>query len=252
MSFVDLYTFRARVQPAVIVVLPLGFLCFAVLPEYPFFVTAFFALLGAAGGTAIVAQVGRDRGRKKQAALWESWDGPPTTHLLRHRHTPGDIELAPGLRRQIEEWVGYPLPTEEEEAADPAWADTKYEEITDTLKQATREKAEFPLVFAENVNYGFRRNLWGLKLYGAPIAIALFWISWALLLLTIWGRPWPEPWWDVFVSPDSVAVIRIVVAVANTAFAAFWMFWVRPSWIKVVANAYAERLMESVQTLRST
>ena len=250
MSFVDQYTFRARVQPALIVVLPLGFLCFALLPEYPFFVTAFFALLGAAGGTAIVAQVGRDRGRKKQPDLWAGWGGSSTTRLLRHRRIPGDIELAPRLRHQIEEWISCPLPTEQQEADDPKWADAKYDEVTNALREATRDKDKFGLVFAENVNYGFRRNLWGLKLYGAPIAVVLFLVSWTLLLLTIWGRPWPDPWWDVFISPDSVAVIRIAVSVANTAFAAFWLFWVRPSWVKVVANAYAERLMESVQTLR--
>ena len=72
MPFVDPYTFRARIQPALVVVLPLGFLMFALLPEHPFFVTAFFALLGAAGGTAVVAQVGRERGRKKEPNLWKS------------------------------------------------------------------------------------------------------------------------------------------------------------------------------------
>ena len=53
MPFVDPYTFRARIQPALVVVLPLDFLMFALLPEHPFFVTVFFALLGAAGGTAL-------------------------------------------------------------------------------------------------------------------------------------------------------------------------------------------------------
>ena len=41
-------------------------------------------------------------------------------------------------------------------------------------------------------------------------------------------------------------------AVVNTAFAASWLFWVKPSWVKVVADAYALRLLESVQTLRGT
>ena len=195
MPFVDPYTFRARIQPALVVVLPLGFLMFALLPEHPFFVTAFFALLGAAGGTAVVAQVGRERGRKKEPNLWKSWGGPPTTRLLRHRRQEGDDALAPGLRRQVEEWIGYPLPTEQEEEANPSWADTKYEEAVTSLREATRDTSRFPLVFAENANYGFRRNLWGLKPIGALIAAVLVMVSWTLLLLTIWGRPWPDPWW---------------------------------------------------------
>ena len=39
-------------------------------------------------------------------------------------------------------------------------------------------------------------------------------------------------------------MIRIAVAVANTACAAFWLFWVKPSWVKVAADAYALRLLE--------
>ena len=194
MPFVDPYTFRARIQPALVVVLPLGFLMFALLPEHPFFVTAFFALLGAAGGTAVVAQVGRERGCKKEPNLWKSWGGPPTTRLLRHRRQEGDDALAPGLRRQVEEWIGYPLPTEQEEEANPSWADTKYEEAVTSLREATRDTSRFLLVFAENANYGFRRNLWGLKPIGALIAAVLVMVSWTLLL-TIWGRPWPDPWW---------------------------------------------------------
>ena len=252
MQIFDPYTFRARIQPAIVVVLPLGFVMFALLPGHPFFVTAFFGLLGAAGGASVLAQVGRELGRKKEPNLWKSWGGPPTTRLLRHRCLPGDPTLAPRLRQQVEEWIGYPLPTQEEEEAFPEWADTKYEEVVTSLREATRDTSRFPLVFAENANYGFRRNLWGLRPIGTAVAVVLFLISWTLLSLAIWGRPWPEPWWDVLANPDSVAVIRIMVAVANTVFAAFWLFWVKPSWVEDVANAYALRLLESVQTLRST
>ena len=251
MQFTDPYTLRARIAPALIVALPVSLVIFALLPEIPLFVTAFTGILGAVGGTAIFSQVGRERGRKKEPSLWKSWDGPPTTRLLRHRHLLGDITLAPELRRQVEEWIGYPLPTEQEEEADPEWADTKYVEAVTSLRDATRDTSKFPLVFAENANYGFRRNLWGLRLIGTPVAIVLSLFVWAQLVLTIWGRPWPDPWWDVFVNPDSAVVIRLAVAIASTILVVFWIFWVKSSWVKVVANAYAERLMESVQTLRS-
>ena len=138
----------------------------------------------------------------------------------------------------------------EQEEANPQWEDTKYEEAVASLREATRDSAKFSLVFAENVNYGFRRNLWGLRPIGGAIAVALALPSLTLLLLTIWGRPWPAPWWDVFVNPDSVVVIRLAVAVAHTTLAAIWLFWVKPSWVKAVADTYAMQLMESVRTLR--
>lgn len=251
MSLVDLYTLRARVQPALIVILPAGLLVFALLPDHPFFATAFFGLLGAAGGTAIMAQVGRDPGRKKEKALWDSWDGPPTTRLLRHRHIPGDIELEPALRQRFEDWLGYPLPTEQEEEADPELADRKYENAIASLREDTRDRARFPLVFAEVTNYGFRRNLRGTHLVGTSIAVACALIPWVMFALTIHGRPWPEPWWDVLTNPDSAATIRLLVAITNTAFAAFWLSWVRRSWVKIAADRYAKQLLESVRTLRN-
>ena len=249
MLFADAYTFRARVQPAFIVVLPLATLLFALLPGLPLFVSAFVGVLGATGGTAVLAQVGRDLGRRKERGLWESWNGPPTTRLLRLRRVPGDITLAPESRREVEQWVDNSLPNQQQEELCPEWADAQYAEAVRSLRDATRDQAKFPLVFAENVNYGFRRNLWGMKPIGASIVLVLSLFSWALLVLTVWGRPWPDPWWDVFANPDSDALIRIVVSVVNTGFAAFWLFWVKPSWVKVVADAYALRLLESVQVL---
>ena len=93
-----------------------------------------------------------------------------------------------------------------------------------SLREATRDTSRFPLVFAENANYGFRRNLWGLRPIGTGVAVVLLLFSWTLLLLTVWGRPCPDPWWNVLANPDSVAVIRIAVAAANTVIAGFWLF----------------------------
>ena len=250
MNFFDPYTLRARIHPALTAVLPLAFLLLTLLPGQPILATAFFGLLGTIGGTAVAAQLGREWGRKKEQSLWNSWGGAPTIRLLRHRHTPGDPTLPSGLRQQVEDWVRYPLPTEEEEEADPLDADTRYKEAVTSLREATRDSAKFPLVLAELTNYGFRRNLWGLKPIGVSIALTLALLSWVLLILTIWGRPWPDPLWNALVNPDSVAVIRLAVATVDTVLAGFWLFWVKPSWIKTVDDAYAMRLMESIQTLR--
>ena len=201
MPFADAYTFRARVQPAFIVVLPLVILLFALLPELPIFVSAFVGILGATGGTAVLAQVGRELGRRKEPGLWKSWDGPPTTRLLRHRRIPGDITLESDLREQVDQWIDSALPTAQEEEDCPEWADAKYAAAVRALRDSTRDGGRFPLVFAENVNYGFRRNLWGLKLIGVPIAVVLVLFAWTLLTLTVWGRPWPDPWWGRFRQP---------------------------------------------------
>ena len=243
------YRFRARIQPALITVLPIGLLLLALLAEQPLLITALLAVLGTIGGTVTVEHFGREQGRKKEPILWKSWDGPPTTRMLRHRCSPGDPEISAELRRWVEDCTGYFLPTKQQERDFPEWADTIYRQAVAFLREATRDPAKFPLVLAANADYGFRRNLWGLRPVGATVAVALTIIAWTQLSLTIWGRPWPEPWWYIFASPDSAAVIRLVVAVMDTALASYWLFWIKASWVKTAADEYAQRLLESVQAL---
>ena len=246
MNFADPYTFRARIQPALITVLPLGLLVMAILSEQPLLVTALFGVLGAAvGGTVLVACLGRNRGYRKQPELWERWGGQPTVRFLRHRRTPGDDELPPGQRQQIESWTGTPLPTRQEEELWPEWADEVYKQAVSLLIAATRDATTFPLVLAENINYGFRRNLWGLKPYGVGIAaiVAVFFLI--QLPLIVWRRPWPDPWWDTLVNPDIVVTTRIVLALVDVALLAFWLLWINPSWVKAADDEYAKRLLES-------
>lgn len=247
MHFTDPYTFRAHFQPALTAVLPLGFLMLALLPGHPFFVVAFFGLLSTAGGAAAVSQMGRDRGRRKEPALWEGWGGPPTTRLLRHR-SPPNIRISDSLRQQLERLIGYSLPSEQQELETAGDADSRYEEAVGFLREATRDTAKFPLVFAENANYGYRRNLWGLKPYGLSIAFLAALGSWALVFHSL-GFSCPDSWLGTVIKLDKVVTLRLVVAFTNTALVFFWLFWAKPSWIKVVADAYARRLLESVQTL---
>ena len=250
MPFADPYTFRARIQPALASILPLGFVMFALLPDSPIFVTALFGILGTAGGTALGSHWSRDPGRKKQQdQLWTRWGGPPATRRLRHRQTPDDEPNDPELREQVETWYGHPLPTQEEETANPEEADKRYDQAVNALIQATYDTARFPLVYAENINYGFRRNLWGLKPIGLPLAIGTCIVSWLMLIATIWGRPWPDPIWGILANPDSAATIRLIVTIANTAMVAVWVLYVKPSWVKPMADAYAKQLLQSAQTL---
>ena len=249
MNFSDLYALRARVQPTIMVALPAILVVYALLPDYVLFVTAFFGLLGVAAGNDIIAHLGRERGYRKQDDLWASWGGAPTTRLLRHRRVPEDITLAPGLRQQFEEWLGYTLPTQEDEEANPFAADEKYKNAIGSLLEATRDPAKFPLVQVELANYGFRRNSWGLRPIGVSVAITLTSISWLLLSLTVWERPWPNPWWDVLANYDSKALIWILVGLANAAITAIWIFMVKPSWVKDAADTYAKQLLRSVQVL---
>lgn len=54
-------------------------------------------------------------------------------------------------------------PTAAQEQADPAAADGYYMRAGTWLRENTRDKKKFDILFNENVTYGYRRNLYALK-----------------------------------------------------------------------------------------
>ena len=244
----DQYTLKARIQPAFWTVLPLGILLSMWLPGDSLPAGGLLGIISTGGGMTLLAQIGRDQGRKKQPALWASWGGSPTTRLLRFRDSPNKFILS-RRRAKIENLFGHRLPNEEEEAEDPAGADQQYEAAVSFLLEATRNTSKFPLVFAENINYGFRRNLWGLKPYGLIFAVLAATASWSLFLSSV-GFPPAESWLDNVVrNPDGVTITRLVGSIFNTAVIAVWFLVITPEWVRTTAEAYAQRLLGTVDVL---
>ncbi|HEX6035526.1 MAG TPA: hypothetical protein VFY83_13880, partial [Anaerolineales bacterium] len=124
-----------------------------------------------------------------------------------------------------------------EEAQDPNRADDIYGMCVKFLIAQTRDQKRFRLIFKENMSYGFRRNLWGMKLLGISIALMAL-ISGVARLWIEWQRT------SVITANTSASVLIILV------FLLLWIFWVVPSWVRIPANAYAERLLETCEQLQ--
>ena len=247
----DQYTLRSRVLPSLWVMLPLGVLLFMWMPSDSLPAGSLIGIIGTGGGVALLAQVGRDEGKKKEPALWESWGGPPTTRLLRFRESPNRVVLDQ-WRAKLEKLMGGLLPSEEEEAEDPAGADQQYEAAVGFLREATRDASKFPLVFAENVNYGFRRNLWGLKPYALVVALLSTIGSWGVFLSSV-GLPPTESWLDnVLRDPDGITITRIVGLILHMAVIVVWLRVITPQWVRTAAEAYAQRLLGAVYALHTS
>ena len=196
-----------------------------------------------------MAQLGRDRGRQKQPVLWSQWGGAPTTERLRFRGN-ANRELLLRRRSKLEQLLGHDLPTEREEVEDPSKADSQYESAVAYLLEATRDAQRFRLVLEENINYGFRRNLWGLKPYGLAIAGVAVGGTWALLGLHLaTGLAETTIYQRLFVSPDAILALRVLGALVNTAILGLWLAVVNPGWVKTTAEAYAERLLGALDSL---
>jgi hypothetical protein len=127
------------------------------------------------------------------------------------------------------------MPSAMAEANDPGSADAAYNSCVLYLRDRTREKAAFPLVYAENVNYGFRRNLWGMKKAGVVIsACALV----STVLIAILGSKSGMP-----------PTLPVTASFINSCMLVWWLLRITPSWVRVPAFAYAERLLATCDTL---
>jgi len=235
----DAYSIRARWAPVFLVVLPPLILCIALVPGLSAW-NKLWPLLGAVGVVILVDQLGRDGGRRLQPALWASWGGAATTAALRHRDAANPVLLARQHER-IAAIIGHALPTADEERADPAGADHAYGAAIAVLIARTRgRRREYPLIFTENCNYGFRRNMLGLRPWGRPLAAAAGILGLAAIAAGLAG-----------LENIPLALAGVVVAVSAAATVIWWRI-VTPDWVQPVAWAYAERLLEAAETLAET
>jgi hypothetical protein len=229
-----LYTLLARIVPVYLVLLPVGIIIKVWLLGNSLEGTIGALLAGPIAISMFLGEFGRDRGYRKQGQLWASWGGAPTTQLLRHRNA----DVNPLIRARYHSKLRLLLPdlevpTSEEEQRDPAAADHVYEACARFLIGRTRDRKQFSLIFKENVSYGFRRNLWGLKALGLSLALV------GLFALAL--RAWLEL---PVISTDVVvgSVLTFVVILV-------WIFVVTPDWVRIPAEAYAARLLESCDQL---
>lgn len=234
MVLFDAYTLRARTAPAVAAALPAVGLIGGALVAPSGVPKAGGLLLGVI--LIVASQLARDAGRRIQPDLWARWGGSPTVQLLRHRST-NDPTRVQRHHTRLQAIRGERLPSAEEEAADPAWADARYDDAVADLRDLTRERERFPLVFAENVNYGFRRNMLGLRRWALAVAGAALVVA---ILLALFDDGTPG---ERLAAWGPSAAIALMAAV-------FWSRFVTPSWVRLAAAAYADRLLETTQTLR--
>lgn len=234
----DRYTWRARIAPVYLTSLPAILTIAATLPDG--------LNLPLAGASAVVfvplsyfaGQVAADFGKRLEPRLWHSWGGPPTTRFLRH----DNCELNSATRKRIHahlRTLGLDIPTQEQERADPSAALKLYGSAVDELRRLTRDRTRFPLVFKGNVEYGFRRNLLGLRAVAVTVAIAGIAASgWAVI------HEWN--------TAGIVAPVPTVVLLLITSILLVWLLGVRPKAVRVTADRYAHFLLEAALDLEAS
>ena len=230
----DRYTRRARLYPALLTLFPVFVTILVLFPAvYKSVGSAIVSLAIGCGVLMFLTSNVRYLGRKKEQQLYKLWDGKPTTVWLRHRDRNLDALTKQRYHGFLSKHIlVLKLPTPSEETASPISADDYYESAVKWLLEYTRDTKKYPLVFEENINYAFHRNILALK----PIAIAINLICIGGILLNTYFQHHMLTLTDI----SDVAALSIPLAMLL-----FWVFLVSPDWVKSIAYAYSRALFAS-------
>lgn len=235
---IDFYSMRSRVAPAVLTASPAIALGIAGLPLLDG-ANKFWSLIAFAF-TTFAALVARKAGNRVQGSLYEAWGGMPTTSRLRFRDNGSSAEVS-RRHADVERVLGggLRLPTQADEQADPAAADHEYAAAMKRVLGKARKHAVRPLLSVENRNFGYSRNLLGLKPLGVTTAVGtlvgslLVAVGFVVAGEVTDGLP--------LAFPILVSVVALVLWPQVDA------SFVRPS-----AEAYADQVVEILDDLPST
>jgi hypothetical protein len=185
----------------------------------------------------LLSRLARYYGRMVQAKMVKHHGALHTTMILRH----SDATLSGDTKARYHAFfrkMGFEIPTAEQEQADPGGADGKYSAAVDWLRQKTDDERKFRRLKDENIDFGFRRNLLGLK----PIALVAALVALVMNSLMIW-RHWP--------SEDHITIGAVLEALFIGA-SLLWLFVVRMPFVEDAARSYAVRLLAECDNLSPT
>jgi hypothetical protein len=243
-KFLDVYDWRARALPAMLCLLPALAVLVIAHPSSANWQQSGMTLLVSCGFFFVLTRIARDAGRRIQDDLFKAWSGAPTTQLLRHRNEHYDVHTKQALHAQLANLTGLTLPSAREEQEQPVAADEVYRAAALWLIKRTRDTQRFPLLFKENIHFGFQRNALGLRWFGAVTALA----STLWILLDGGVLSWHAPYyvadhWHSLTEPMAVSLMFSLLMVV------LWLFGITAAAAKRTGFAYAERLIECADAL---
>lgn len=240
----DPYERQARLYPGLLVVAPVAVVFVCLAAPGNLWGSTLVSVLVACGAAYALGRVARDAGKRLQDELFAKWGGAPTTQVLRHSDSVIDAHTKARYHKVLSKGIGKTLPTQEAEVADPRAADDFYRAGTTWLLGQTRDTKAFPLVFKENIAFGFQRNALGLRRGGVVVSALCFL---AVLASTAHGtRFFAEPSLDALTRVSAPQLVALAVSVV---FLVVWIFGLNEEALRRTAFAYALRLFESCDRL---
>ena len=220
----DRYERKARLLPGLLLAAGPALTAGALLHE----LSAWYTAVGAAVGVEFLAAIvlghySRARGRAVEESLWASWGGPPTTRWLRPNDTTCTDQQKSKWRGAIKRLTGMTVPASVPEGGADANIDQAIVEATRQLRYVLRNKPNAAILQSHNEDYGFARNLYGVR---------FLWVALAVLCVAACGVAFA-----LGMQPYAAITIAITVLAVSSLVASEL-----PKYVRRCADRYAESL----------
>lgn len=238
----DPYDRKARLAPALIVLMPLTVSFIAAFRDELGAMQILATVLATFCAPFLLSSVVRFQGKKLETKLLRKWGAMPSTMLLRHRNERLNPLTKAQYHRIIREKFGISVPTPVKEGSDPDKADHAYEAAVGMLREKTR--ATEALVFHENISYGFFRNMSALRPFGVATSVLGFLVGGLMagaLTFNPFGLNWGGLQHPGFEGGATLIVSGVLLFLWLTSFS--------HGRVESAAYAYAERLLTAFDRL---
>ncbi|WHY63273.1 hypothetical protein [Cytobacillus firmus] len=228
------YERKARYLPAVWTVSPILIWLYLWFPEIRSLEGTFISLIIGLGISIPLSILARTLGKKEQNKLLLKWGALPATLILRNSDESLNKETKTRYHQRLSVLTNMDIPSHEKELEDPKDALQKFDSCIDFLRQRTRDKAKYSLVFNENVSYGQARNLLGLKPIGLLICVILI----AIQFFSIYKN------YGIGFNISAVQILETISFIITLLFLLFWIFFVSTKQVYTAGVNYGKALLE--------
>lgn len=237
-KFMDAYSIRARLFPAIIAAAPAVAALALLISWEKVALSNVVSTLGLLVLLFALADLARKQGLRIQSRVYAEMGGMPSVIMFRRNDNTIDEHAKERYRAFLSKKITRDVPTAEEEAANQASADSFYDECGVWLRDNTRDAKKFPILFGENVAYGFNRNLRGLKWPALALNVIVVLICAGIIL------------YRGTLDMDNDLTMRTVVVLIVAAIHAWYIaFGVTLKGVKETARKYGRELILSCETL---
>jgi hypothetical protein len=231
----DTYSLNARVFPALIAGLPTLALLFVLVPWDHIGLPHLTAMAVGLVLLFAFADVARHTGKRLERKL-----GTGATPEQWHRGNPDIAEAAKDRYRAfIAKELKLAAPSADDERVAPRKANDFYLTANAWLRDRTRDSRTFSILFSENITYGFRRNLCGLKATAIAFNALVTVICAAILIV----RP------AYFAALPQIDEKMVMILAAVVLHSAYMILAVSEGGVREASRTFGRQLVLSCETL---